>query len=391
MAIIAIVNLADFKNPSGELVRITAGGGWAFVPGRLPERYDVPLRLWPLVSEAEAWLQRIRGLTTPGVCTPEILTQPLRRREALHSSSLEGTFVEGEQLLMYELNPTPPASVHDVRNAALETYNLVLAMRAAEPMVEKSGFSLHTIRGLHQILLDGVRGAERSPGSFRTGQVYIGSNHRFVPPPPEHLPGCLEQLESAMRDRPPEVRPLIWAAMLHYQFEAIHPFRDGNGRIGRLLLSMMLAKWTVLERPWVWLSAFFERFRDEYVARLYDVSTRSNWDGWIELCLRAVIAEGRQTVLRMESLLSLWNSWRAQAQVANLKGRAFKLIDALVQYPIMTAKLASDVSGSAHNTARSDLESLVQLGILRLVEGSRPARYIADEAFVLTMEDLSGG
>ena len=163
----------------------------------------------------------------------------------------------------------------------------ITACALEQGMASDLPLSLRLIRDLHKTLMTGVRGRDRTPGEFRRTQVAIGSDHRFVPPPPERLRECLHPFEKYLHTAGPKYEPLVDCFLVHYQFETIHPFSDGNGRVGRLLLAMMLKDRCELSKPWLYMSEYFEKQHDEYAQRLFNVSARSDWSGWIEFACAA--------------------------------------------------------------------------------------------------------
>ena len=205
-----------------------------------------------------------------------LLLRPLQQREALRSSSMEGTYATPEELLLYQAEPREPRSSDDRVNAWREVFNYGQALTAGKEILDEGyPLSLQLIRTLHAELLRGVRGEEKAPGEFRQRQVQVGAGGRFIPPPAHYLPECLEALEQSLAAQT-GIDPLIRAFMVHYQFEAIHPFNDGNGRVGRLLLSLHIYRSMELGSPWLYLSPFFERHKDDYIDSLFRVSAHND-------------------------------------------------------------------------------------------------------------------
>jgi Fic family protein len=165
--------------------------------------------------------------------------------------------------------------------------------------------SLRLIRELHKILLTGVRGREKAPGAFRRVQVAIGATRQFVPSPRDRLMPCLDALEKYLHVKHSSYDPLVDCFLVHYQFLTIHPFMDGNGRVGRLLLALMLHRCCGLSKPWLYLSEYCDKHRDEYMERLFKVSTESAWDEWIEFCLRGARTQAEETIVRCQRLLKI--------------------------------------------------------------------------------------
>jgi len=242
-----------FTNKSpGKLVRIETlwGTDHAFIPDPLPPAWDFPHRLWPLLAEAKEQVALLEGIGR-GLANPNILLQPLAGQEAIQSSALEGTFATPEQMLLFELDPKQPSSEDDPVNTIKEVANYRTALKYG--LESELPLSLRLIKEMHRILLTGVRGRDQSPGDFRRLQVGIGTKARFVPPPPQHLMDCLDPLEKHLHTKTSSFDPLVDCFFAHYQFETIHPFNDGNGRVGRLLLAIMFQHQCKLTKPWLYI------------------------------------------------------------------------------------------------------------------------------------------
>ena len=251
----------DFTNSkTGKLVAIPSGPPdvkIAFVPNALPPQWEWPERLWKLLLEARTSLASLDG-TGKHLPNPEILLRPLQSREAQLSSKLEGTITDPQQQALFQADPRYPMSENDPNNAFQEVYNYRRALRLRLDGANDLPLSLRLIRDLHAILMDGVRGSDQRPGEFRTIQNQIGRPARFVPAPPEQLGKTLDAFEKYLHVDD-GFDPLVRAFLTHYQFETIHPFADGNGRVGRLLLSLTIAEWCGLASQWLYMSAFFEK------------------------------------------------------------------------------------------------------------------------------------
>jgi len=272
------------RSAPGELVKIA--DDHAFVPAPLPPKWRFPARLWPPLGDAKQEIGKLEGIgrTLPN---PAILLRPLEDREAIKSSRLEGTYVSARELLLFEMEPGEARTEQERRNEWKEVFNYRKALHLGT--TSNLPLSLRLIRDIHRTLLTGVRGRDRAPGRFRRIQVAIGSTRRFVPPPANQLKDCLHPFEKYLHHGETVYDPLVDCFLVHYQFETIHPFIDGNGRVGRLLLAIMLQQRCGLSKPWLYLSDYFERHRDEYVERLFNVSAKADWNGWIEFCLRGAV------------------------------------------------------------------------------------------------------
>jgi Fic family protein len=363
---------------TGRLIPVSVGGAdWAFLPAPLPRKWHVSNDLWPLIVSAREELARLDGIgrTLPD---PELLLRPLQSREAIRSSSLEGTYASAEELLLFELAPAEPATATDRANEWREVANYAEALRTGTLLLQSLPLSLRLIREMHSVLLSGVRGRDRAPGEFRRTQVHLGSDRRYIPPPPNELDACLDDFEKFLNDAN-DMDPLIRAFLAHYQFEAIHPFIDGNGRVGRALLSLCAYQWCRLSRPWLYVSPFFDRHKDEYIDALFAVSAEGAWDRWLQLCLRATIEVCRDAVIRCDQLQRLRDEYHAKADRTN--GRMHPLIESLFSNPIIRITDAVRRLNVTYPTAKSDIAKLVDLGILSELEGVSPKAFFSRRIF----------
>ena len=303
---------------------------------------------------------------------PAILLRPLRTREAVLSSRLEGTVVTARDVLLFELEggpDRPDPGETEARNDRREVANYAAALRAG--MESEMPLSAFLIRQMHGALMAGVRASDRFPGQFRRVQVSIGGL-RFVPPPPERVPECVDAFDEYLRRESRPYDPLVDAFVSHYQFEAIHPFEDGNGRVGRLLLALCVARWGRLSKPWLYMSAFFERNRREYMDRLYAVSAAGDWDGWIEFCLAGAAETAADTVLRCEGLLDLQDELAAKLAAVGGNARQLELARGLFENPVVRVKDLPARLNVTYPTARADCDRLVKAGILGEMTDLKP-------------------
>ncbi|MDG2992186.1 Fic family protein [Candidatus Synechococcus calcipolaris G9] len=364
----------------GRLWEISVEGhkDWAFIPDPLPDEWEVSTDLWGLLVQAREELARLDGV---GRYMPNynLLLRPLQRREALRSSSLEGTYATPQQLLLFEIEPREPKSANDPVNSWQEVWNYNRSLELALSLLEQRPLSLNLIRAMHQALLSGVRGFQRDPGNFRRTQVHIGSDRRFIPPPPNEVMPCLDVLEKYIH-REKGIEPLVSCFMVHYQFEAIHPFLDGNGRVGRLLLSLMIYEQCQLSKPWLYLSAFFDKYKDEYINLLFQVSTEGNWRDWLSFCLRGTIEQSKDALSRFDKLLKLRNQYMEQLKQAGGNIRLNRLIEHLFESPAITVSQFAKMCGIQYNTARADIVRLVNINILSESDiVARPKIYFAPD------------
>lgn len=361
---------------------------WAFIPGPLPPSLELG-SLAGLLEEAGMAVGDLRGAGGQ-LPNPHLLIRPFVRREAVLSSRIEGTQASLSDLLFFEAAPDEPQRTDDVREVA----NYVAALEWGMDRLKEIPLSLHLVRELHKILMTGVRGHNATPGDFRATQNWIGppgctlNEATYVPPPVDEMKVSLFAWEAFLHQR--ELPLLVQAALLHYQFEAIHPFIDGNGRVGRLLVTLFLAERGVLPQPLLYLSAFFERHREAYYEGLLRVSTHGDWNGWISLFLRGVRSQAREAVGRMRTLLDLK---LAYMEIAKSHGRAaagsFRLVEALFQNPATTTRRVQANLGVTFPAAQGAIDRWVEAGVLQEVTGQQRGRvYVAQEILRLISEEL---
>jgi Fic family protein len=371
---------------AGQVVRSPAGY-WAFVPRALPPRIDYSLSLIRLLSEARGILGELAGLGRM-LPNPHLLVGPAIRREAVLSSRIEGTEAGLEDLYLFEADPAEPPRRPDVR----EVHNYVIALEYGLQRMETLPVSLRLVREIHEKLMEGVRGGQALPGQFRTTQNWIGrpgcllDEATYVPPPVDAMTEALGQWERYIHT-PDETPELVRVALIHYQFEAIHPFVDGNGRVGRLLISLLLSHWDILPQPLLYLSAFFEEHRDEYYRALLRVSQDGEWEEWIEFFLRGVREQSRDALRTARILMDLQAHCRALLQGRSLSKVTLDVLERLFAHPVVTASLIRDRSKVNFRTAQKAIHDLEQAGILREITGQRRSRiWVAPEI----MEILTG-
>lgn len=376
------------EKKTGELVPVTGleGATHAFIPAPLPVNWTWPERLWPLLLEARTALAALDGVGRH-LPNAQLLLRPLQNREALRSSSLEGTYATPEQQLLFQMNPQYPRSEADPINAQREVFNYGKALRLRFEGHENLPLSLRLTRELHKVLLDGVRGADTQPGEFRRMQVQIGRPPRFVPPPPQHLAQTLDNFEKYLH-QDKQFDPLVEAFLAHYQFETIHPFRDGNGRVGRLLLSLTIAEWCSLSNQWLYMSPYFEANRDEYIDKLFSNSSEGSRESWIEFCLKGAVKQSKDAEKRCELLLKLQQSYKERVKTVGASYRLSILIDELFISPIVKITTVAKTHSTTYPTAKSDIEKLVAANILAPLDVLGQKTYYAPEIFEITYKDI---
>jgi Fic family protein len=376
------VDSESFTNKApGRLTR-TPGGNPAFVPAAAPRQLDLSPEAVDLLDEASNRLGVLEGVGRR-LPNPELLIGPYLRREAVLSSRIEGTQTTLSDIYASEAQLELPIA-GDVR----EVLNYMDAYRYGLQRLETLPLSLRLIRELHERLLRGMRGAAKQPGEFRRYQNFIGGssedNATYVPPPPNELPACLDDLERFAHERG-SMRPLVQMAVLHYQFEAIHPFGDGTGRVGRLLMGLFLTGRGLMPQPLLYLSPFFENRRREYYGGLMRVSTHGDWDGWVRYVLEAVRTQADEAVALADELQNLLARYRDEIQKRRSSVKALALVDMLFVNPLFTARHVQDRLGVSAPTARTAVRALMDAGILRELDPARKWQriYIADELYRL--------
>lgn len=372
-----------------------AGGAIAFVPNPMPAAVTLGPAAVRLLSEADYALGRLAG-SAGRLVNPYLIGQPLLRREAILSSRIEGTFTTPEQLVLLEAGVPAPGQDARVTADTLEVLNYVHAMERGLELLKTIPVSLRLVKDLHAVLLAGVRGGHDRPGAFRTEQNYIGSRHapisdaRFVPPP---VPEMIEALNRWELDLHQELDPLpllVRLALAHYQFEAIHPFRDGNGRVGRLLIPLFLCAHERLSDPLLYMSAFFERHREEYVDLLLRVSTRGAWENWVAFFLSGVAECARDGQTLTDGLLALRERYHAAVRSARSSGLLATLIDDLFRIPTITIGRAAARLEVTPASASSNLRKLQALNVIVEVTGrTRDQVFVAREILDFVGRDLA--
>lgn len=381
-------DFTDMRN--GRLIRIPSDY-WAFVPHPLPPQLTLSWDLVHRLSEADRALSELAGVarTLPN---PHLLIGPFIRREAVLSSRIEGTQASLSDLFFFEASGTVDPKAPDVR----EVSNYVKAMEYGLARLKKFPVSLRLFRELHERLMIGVRGDHLTPGEFRRSQNWIGpagctlTEATYVPPPPDAMADALGSLEQYLHT-PSPLPLLLRLAAIHYQFEAIHPFLDGNGRIGRLLITLLLCGEEALPAPLLYLSAYFERHRNEYYRLLLAVSQAGRWDEWIAFFLNGVAEQSKDAISRSEQLLNLWQSYRATLQSARSSALQLQLVDELFSYPAITIGQAAKRLKVTQRSAQLNVEKLVRKGMLREGTGKRRNRVFVAPDIVKIIEAQRAG
>jgi Fic family protein len=384
------MNLNDFRDsPSGQLVKVGTGevAYWAFVPHPLPPQIPADWELTGAVSEADRALSELAGVgrTMPN---PHLLIGPFVRREAVLSSRIEGTQTDIADLYAYEAGQLPLPGMEPAappESDVQEVLNYVRALEYGLQRVDDLPVSLRLIRELHERLMAGVRGEHATPGEFRRSQNWVGrpgctlDEAQFVPPPVLQMLEALDAFEKYLHSGN-VYPPLVRLALIHYQFEAIHPFIDGNGRIGRLLTSLLLVQWGLLPLPLLYLSAYFYRLRQDYYDLLMAVSQRGDWQDWLLFFLHGVTEQAQDAIVRAKHLQDLQAAWRDRLTRVRTSTLLLRLADGLFESPVITIPEAQRLLKVTYPSAQRNVEKLVEAGILQQIgESSYGKTFVAVE------------
>ena len=360
---------AAFTNPSG-IFAMNNDGNETFVPNALPPRIQYDKHTTTLAVEAHMKLGQLSGIGEI-LPNPDLLIRPYVKREAVLSSKIEGTQASMLDIFQFEAGKKTE-SKEDVQNKRInEVINYIQALNECLEKVTTESISLKMIRNAHHTLMDGVRSHERTPGKFRRVQNWIGVEYSrikdatYVPPPPEKVDEKMHELESFLQKPDPEIPVLIQCALIHYQFEAVHPFADGNGRIGRLLIPLILAERSLLSRPLLYLSAYFEKNRRAYYKHLRDVSEKSNWTEWIRFFLRGVIEQATDAVDNVKKLIQLRDLYEEKLRKKKASGNETRLMTYLFACPIISIPSAAAFLNVRYPAAKLAIEKLQKKGILK--------------------------
>ena len=357
----------------------------AFIPNPLPP--EPPLRLdgemLALLSDATLSLGRLDGVGNRLLNTDMLVTMYVRK-EAVLSSQIEGTQASLVDVLEYETNAGGRQLPEDV----LETYNYVKALDAGLARLNDLPLCNRLFREIHGILMQGVRGQEKSPGEFRTSQNWIGrpgsslNNATYVPPPPYEMARAMGDLELYLNSEAP-TSILIKCGLAHGQFEMIHPFLDGNGRLGRLLITFLLCQQKALARPLLYLSAYFKRNQEEYYARLLAISDAGDWEGWLKYFLKGVGQVAQESAETADRIMDLREEHQ-QLVMAGVRGRqnGLALLDFLLATPVVTAALVRDRFDVSRVTANNLVNDLANIGILREISQRTRNRVFAYQQYL---------
>ena len=381
------VNMASFKDRAGIYVSSEDGKYKAFQPKDLPPRPPVKLegRLLKLLSEADRSLGRLDGVTEV-LPDPDLFVMMYVKKEAVLSSQIEGTQASLLDVLEFEaraIDPNKPSDVNEVVNY-IGAMNLGL-----ERIKAKNRIDIGLIKDIHSRLMQEVRGGEKKPGMLRDVQNWIGppgcsiDEAMFVPPTPKDMMDALERLEDFMNedDDPP---PLLKVGLVHSQFETIHPFLDGNGRVGRLLITFLLTDKDYLSRPLLYLSYYFKLNRPEYYDLLQSVRDSGTWEEWLEFFLTGIIFTCNNAIETSMKILDVRKN-KQELLTANLGlrlGQGLKLFDELFNKPVITVKRVCEITGLSYQNANKLASTFEELKILKEVTGQKRNRVFEFEEYM---------
>jgi len=383
----------DIKSRIGTYIQKGVSGAFykAYIPPKLPPIPPINMeQLYPYLDKA---IQAIAELNVITKSIPHIslFIYMYVRKEALLSSQIEGTQSSFSDLILFEHDQKPHVSLEDVE----EVSHYVAAINYGLQRL-KEGFplSLRLIREIHEVLLRGGRGKHQSPGEFRTSQNWIGGsrpgNARFVPPPPDHLMQCLSDLEHFLHDESVPLHIFIKAGLVHVQFETIHPFLDGNGRVGRLLIILMLCESGVLSVPILYISLYLKQNRTTYYNLLQEVREQGSWEVWLEFFLQGITQTAQQAIATVEKITQLFQ--KDEAAIDSLGKARFsvkKVFEYLKKMPQASVAIIAQETDMSAPTIRAAFNHLVNLGIVEEMSGKKRDRFYIYKKYLVILEQGS--
>ena len=363
----------------------------AYIPLPLPPDppLEFDLEMQELLGEANRGLGALDAMA---LILPDIslFLYMYIRKEAVLSSQIEGTQSSLSDLLLFESERQPGVPLDDVQ----EVSNYVLAMNHGLERLRNDRFplSLRLLRELHEKLLTKGRGSDKMPGEFRTSQNWIGGTRpgkaRFVPPPPgEEMNNCLGLLEKFLHDEPVRTPPLIKAALAHVQFETIHPFLDGNGRLGRLLITFILCNENAMREPLLYLSFYFKQHREEYYSLLQNVRETGDWEAWLRFFLNGIAETSRAAVMTMRASLELFERDRTRLSEIRSTSSALRVHEVMQRRPIVGIGEVAEWSSLSAPTVSAVFQQMEDLGMVREITGNQRNRLYAYTAFINILSD----
>jgi Fic family protein len=363
----------------------------AFIPNPLPPVPEIIMdqEMWNLLSQADRALGRLDG-ATDALPNPDLFVFMYVRKEAVLSSQIEGTQASLIDVLEFESQALEPDNPQEVA----EVVNYISAINYGLERLKELPVSSRLIREIHQELMKGVRGAERNPGEFRSSQNWIGvggcslADATYVPPPPHEMLQSLDNLEKFLHT--PQLMPtLIKVGLAHAQFETIHPFLDGNGRTGRLLITFLLCEQNILQRPLLYISYYFKKYRSEYYDRLQAVRDSGNWEGWLKFFLRGVYEVAQEAAATARKIVNLKEEHRQLVlnKMGRRSGNAIALLESLYFRPIFTVEHAEAITNLSYPNANTLIKDLSDIGLLQEITGQKRNRAFSYAPYLAVFRD----
>lgn len=372
------------QSPSGQIIKASTGYK-AFIPAALPPKFEWDNALVYSLSRADFLLGKLarEGSRLPN---PHLLLRPFITREAVLSSKIEGTQATLGEILAADSGMSVKKNPGDLQ----KVQNYIKALDYGTKRLKELPLSLRLIKEIHESLMQGVRGSHATPGEFRRTQNWIGSpgctlnTAKFVPVPPDDLLDVLSKFERFLHNR--QLPPLVHIALCHYQFEAIHPFLDGNGRVGRLLITLLLIEQKILPSPLLYLSAFFEATRDEYYRQLYSVSKDGTWRDWLIYFFNGVAVQSEDVLSRAERINELLQTWKIMV-ASSSSSVAIDIVERLAVNPYVTINKISEDLGVAYSTAQRGIQKLETANIIQKTSDNKRGKvYCATEVLSILEE-----
>ena len=373
---------------TGRYVPSIAGGFacQAFIPAPLPPHPPLAIngKLQARLAEAHIALGRLDAISSL-LPDAQLFLYSYVRKEAVMSSQIEGTQSSLSDLMLYEMAAQPGVPMDDAQEVSCYVNALTLGV---ERINQGNPITIRLVKELHQALMTSGRGIQRGPGEFRANQVWIGGHRAdeatFVPPPANEIAACWSELENFLNDVPEATEPVIKAALMHVQFETIHPFMDGNGRLGRLLIPLIFAQAGILKEPLLYLSVFFKKHRQTYYERLQQVRLTGDWENWLLFFVDAITATATQAVATAQQLNQLLATDKTKlAQLGRVAGSANQILEAFFNQPIASINLLVEKTGLTPATIGKALDAMENtLGLVRELTGQKRNRVYAYSAYI---------
>ena len=379
------MQIKDFmKTPAGKYENCPTGYK-AYIPNPLPPSINWNLNLVNALSKADILIGHLAGEGTK-LQNPHILIKPFIAKEAVLSSRIEGTQATISDILADHAGGETAVGSDDLK----EVNNYIIALEYGIKRLKKLPLSLRLIKEIHAKLMKNVRGHNATPGEFRKSQNWIGiagctlTTAAYVPPSPDQLMKCLGEFEKFAYDK--TMPPLIQIALMHYQFEAIHPFLDGNGRVGRLLITLFLIEKKILPAPLLYLSAFFEATRQEYYDHLSAITTNGNWNNWLVYFLNGIAIQSKDAISKISRTNLLIDKWKKQT-IGLSSSMPNQLIDQLSSNPFLTVKQIVKQINSSPTTIQRAINKLESFGIVEEISGGKRNRIYCAKKILQILKD----